>query len=124
MDGVGLTHGEGVETVWSHSTSLATWSRENGPAARHQILDDHWGSWNWKKTYNSRGHLRKTLDKAWKWSKAQRKVAKTLDSTVSDETLHKWQKMVTEYKQDKSKPNPFEEPEICTSLITCYATTP
>ena len=55
MDGVGLTHGEGVETVWSHSTSLATWSRENGPAARHQILDDHWGSWNWRKVVNLRG---------------------------------------------------------------------
>lgn len=54
MDGVGMTHGEGVETVWSHSTSLATWSRENGPGARHQILDDHWGSWNWRKTVKSR----------------------------------------------------------------------
>lgn len=54
MDGVGLTHGEGVETIWSHSTSLATWSRENGPAARHQILDDHWGSWNWRKVINLR----------------------------------------------------------------------
>jgi hypothetical protein len=54
MDGVGLTHGEGVETIWSHSASLATWSRENGPAARHQILDDHWGSWNWRKTMNLR----------------------------------------------------------------------
>lgn len=48
-DGVGMTHGEGVETIWSHSTSLATWSRENGPAARHLILDDHWTGWNWKK---------------------------------------------------------------------------
>lgn len=54
MDNVGLTHGEGVETVWSHSTSLATWSRENGPAARHQVLDDHWGGWNWRKVVNSR----------------------------------------------------------------------
>lgn len=54
MDGVGLTHGEGVETVWSHSTSLATWSRENGPAARHLILDDHWGGWNWRKVVNLR----------------------------------------------------------------------
>ena len=49
MDGVGMTHGEGVETIWSHSTSLATWSRENGPAARHLILDDHWAGWNWRK---------------------------------------------------------------------------
>ena len=49
IDGVGMTHGEGVETIWSHSTSLATWSRENGPGARHLILDDHWTGWNWSK---------------------------------------------------------------------------
>ena len=49
MDGVGMTHGESVETIWSHSTSLATWSRENGPAARHLILNDHWTGWNWRK---------------------------------------------------------------------------
>ena len=54
MDGVGLTHGEGVETIWAHSSSLATWSRENGPAARHQILDDHWGGWNWRKMISLR----------------------------------------------------------------------
>lgn len=49
MNGVGMTHGESVETIWSHSTSLATWSRENGPGARHLILDDHWNGWNWQK---------------------------------------------------------------------------
>jgi hypothetical protein len=49
MDGVGMTHGESVETIWSHSTSLATWSRENGPGARHLVLDDHWAGWNWRK---------------------------------------------------------------------------
>jgi hypothetical protein len=49
MDKVGMTHGESVETIWSHSTSLATWSRENGPGARHLILDDHWAGWNWSK---------------------------------------------------------------------------
>jgi hypothetical protein len=49
MDGVGMTHGEGVETIWSHSTSLATWSQENGPQARHATLDDHWTGWNWRK---------------------------------------------------------------------------
>lgn len=49
MDHVGMTHGESVETIWSHSTSLATWSRENGPGARHLTLDDHWNGWNWSK---------------------------------------------------------------------------
>jgi hypothetical protein len=49
MDNVGMTHGEGVGTIWSHSTSLATWSRENGLKVRHLILDDHWNGWNWSK---------------------------------------------------------------------------
>ena len=63
MDSVGLTHGEGVETVWSHSASLATWSRENGPTTCHQILDDHWGGWNWCKMINLRMSV-STLDNA------------------------------------------------------------
>ena len=54
MDGVAMTHGEGVETIWAHSTTLAVWSRENGPAARHLILDDHWGGWNWQKVVGLR----------------------------------------------------------------------
>ena len=57
MDKVGMTHGEGVETIWSHSTSLATWSRENGPHARHLILDDHWTGWNWSKLVGLRGYF-------------------------------------------------------------------
>jgi len=58
MDGVAMTHGEGVETIWSHSTALATWSRENGPAARHLILDDHWAGWNWRKYVGLRMYSR------------------------------------------------------------------
>lgn len=57
MRGVGMTHGEGVETIWSHSTSLATWSRENGPSARHALLDTHWSGWNWRKLVNLRKFL-------------------------------------------------------------------
>ena len=49
MDAVGMTHREGMETIWSHSTSLTTWSRENGPAAHYLILDNHWARWNWQK---------------------------------------------------------------------------
>ena len=62
MDGIGMTHGEGVETIWSHSTSLATWSRENGPAARHLILDDHWAGWNWWKLVGLRKFSSPTLN--------------------------------------------------------------
>ena len=46
IDGVGMTHGESVKTIWSHSGSVAICTRENGPGARHLILDDHWNGWN------------------------------------------------------------------------------
>lgn len=55
--------------------------------------------------------LRKTLEKAWKWSKAQREVATSLDATISKGTLLRWTKMVTDYKKDSSKPNPFRDLE-------------
>jgi len=58
MDGVGKTHGEGVETIWAHNSSIAVYTRENGPNARHLILDDHWNGWNWRKYIG----LRKRLD--------------------------------------------------------------
>jgi hypothetical protein len=62
-------------------------------------------------------HLRKSLEKAWKWSKTQREVANSLDGMVSKDTLGRWEKIVTEYKQDSKKTNPFEEPEICMLLF-------
>ena len=63
-------------------------------------------------------NLRKNLEKAWKWSKAQHEVANTLDASVSEGTVRKWQKMVSEYKQDKRKPNPFEEIDIGEFFVT------
>ena len=140
MDGVGLTHGEGVETIWSHASALQTWSRETGPGARRLILDDHWGGWNWRKLVNSRKfprhsvtsnipvkllcmssfsllcslpgeHLKKVLERSWKWSKSQRAVATSLGEAVSERTLKAWEKMVADYKADPSRPNPFVEPE-------------
>ena len=57
MDNVGMTHSESVETIWSHLMSLATWSRENGPSARHLILNDHWNGWNWAKLIGLRKHF-------------------------------------------------------------------
>ena len=48
MRGVGMTHGESVETIWSHSDSLAMWSQENGPQACNTLLNNHWSGWNWR----------------------------------------------------------------------------
>ena len=64
-------------------------------------------------------NLRKTLEKAWKWSKTQRKVAKTLNASISAGAVERWEKMVSDYKQDRRRPNPFEEHETSTSMTPC-----
>ena len=72
--------------------------------------------------------LRKSVEKAWKWGKAQREVANSLDDLVSESTLQRWEQMVIEYKLDHKKPNPFEEPEACTLFsslnLIAFLTTP
>ena len=127
MDGVGMTHRESVETIWSHSTSLATWSRENGPAAHHLVLDNHWTGWNWRKLvglckslwvyviYRSANtylgiHLKRVLERAIKWAKTQRKEA-DLMTVAWARFVPSWRKMLLDYKKDPKKPNPFEEPD-------------
>jgi hypothetical protein len=49
IPGVGRTCGEDVETSWAHTNPLASSTREMGPGARRETLNDHWGGWNFGK---------------------------------------------------------------------------
>lgn len=48
--GVGRTDGEGIERDWAAINPVANSTKEMGPGARHDTLDDHWGHHNWRKT--------------------------------------------------------------------------
>jgi hypothetical protein len=49
LTGVGRSCGEDVESGWYSTNPLGTSVREMGPASRQEILNDHWGSWNFQK---------------------------------------------------------------------------
>ena len=49
IPGVGRTCGEDVKTSWAHTNSLAPSTREMGPGARRETLNDHWNGWNFRK---------------------------------------------------------------------------
>lgn len=55
-EGVGLADGECPERVWGSHNPLAGSTRTMGPGTRDDILDDHFGHWNWLK-YCSTGKL-------------------------------------------------------------------
>lgn len=50
LPGSGRTYGEGVETGWAHMNSVSMSTKEMPPAGRREVVDDHWGGWNWVKT--------------------------------------------------------------------------
>jgi hypothetical protein len=48
--GVGRTCGEGIEASWANTNGAALSTREMGPLARHEALDDLFNAINWSKT--------------------------------------------------------------------------
>ena len=123
--------GEMIESGWAQSGSMTIWTRENGPFARRAVLDDHWGSENWRKLRRLRKSiptlqsipsvlifclgvsLLKNLKKSLAWSKTQRAVANKAPESLPADTLAQWSTMRQEFDQDRAKPNPYEEPEAC-----------
>lgn len=47
----GRTYGEGVETGWAHMNPVSMSTKEMAPAARREVVNDRWGSWNWQKIF-------------------------------------------------------------------------
>jgi hypothetical protein len=55
--GAGRTCGEEVETTWSSTNALGPSVREMAAGARHETLNDHWNSWNFRKIVGFRMFL-------------------------------------------------------------------
>lgn len=47
--GVGQTDGECPERIWAHHNVLGNATKTQGPGSRQDVLDDHFGFWNWQK---------------------------------------------------------------------------
>ncbi|KDR67025.1 hypothetical protein GALMADRAFT_106020 [Galerina marginata CBS 339.88] len=94
---VGRTEGEGVERGWSHINPVATSTREMGPGARRDTLDDHFGDWNWVKTTkmvpemveHSQNHM-------------------TFSASLPPDDVAQWAKELSDWEQDHNNENPYE----------------
>ena len=49
LKSVARTYGEGIESTWHVFNGVSPATAEMGPGMRHEVLNDHWGSWNWEK---------------------------------------------------------------------------
>ncbi|THU98047.1 hypothetical protein K435DRAFT_610464, partial [Dendrothele bispora CBS 962.96] len=109
--GVGRTDAEGIERTWANMGPVATSTKEMGPGAHSDTLEDHWGHWNWGKLVGLGELLRRRMEIAMEELKFQ-EDAFTEFCTQHIEQVPEWKKMVEDFENDpQDAANPFELPK-------------
>ncbi|KAG6849081.1 hypothetical protein H0H93_011467 [Arthromyces matolae] len=111
LSGVGLTDGESVERMWAGHNALGNATKTMGPGTRHDVLDDHFGFWNWLKYIGTGKTLCKKYKDAVKLRNIQVEAHDGFTATLSKEQVDEWERMCKEwdrepYPKRKSR-NPF-----------------
>lgn len=116
IPGVGMSDMETPERVWAGHNGLGNSTKTQGPGGRHDVLDDHFGFWNWLKYIG----IGKTLMSRYKAALADRNLQveghRGLTSSLDDKLVEKWEAMCIAWEEDtypKSCENPFATKGIC-----------
>lgn len=121
---VGCTDGEAPERGWANINHVASSTKEMGPGARRDTLDDHFSDWNWKKVtmlgrfltglFHSQSHvfpgqsmLRKVKE-ASRRAKLHREELNELQQSIPASSLSVWKSEIEAWEEDNTQPNPFE----------------
>ncbi|KAI0054927.1 hypothetical protein BV25DRAFT_1922257 [Artomyces pyxidatus] len=111
-EGVGRTCGEGIEAGWSETNGAALSTREMSSESRHEILNDFFGAINWRKVISMGDQLQKSLKEAVPAYAKQKRGFDESTASFPPEVIEKWERMISTWERDRSKPNPYAEPEI------------
>jgi hypothetical protein len=118
-------NGEDPERWWAHINPVSMSTKEMGPGARLDTLDDHAAAWNWRKITGfgmfiniliarrlmlPGKTLLEQLYKARTMSQRQQLNHDEFTNTFPSEIIQKWEKMVEDWHADPKAPNPYIEP--------------
>ncbi|KAJ7744427.1 hypothetical protein DFH07DRAFT_963653 [Mycena maculata] len=108
MTGVGRTDGEGIERTWSVLNPLGWATKEMGGGTQADAIEDKVDHHNYSKNINQGTTLPRKLILAIDERDWQVAAFKEVDSTLKKELKKSWQKKIDEWKDDPTKPNPYE----------------
>ncbi|KAG2144545.1 hypothetical protein DEU56DRAFT_883917 [Suillus clintonianus] len=111
--GVGRTDGEAPERGWADINRVAASTKEMGPGSRREVLDDHFGDWNWKKVTAFGRVLLRKIKEAVKAKTEHRHALTELEESIKQSdlgvaSLTNCTNEVLAWELDHSNPNPFE----------------
>ncbi|KAG2132161.1 hypothetical protein BD769DRAFT_1627646 [Suillus cothurnatus] len=109
---VGRTNGEALERGWADINRVAASTKEMAPGTRRDVLDNHFGDWNWKKvTGLGQTLLHKITDAVYAEQDHRHALADLEGSIKQSElgaaSLMAWTEEVIAWESDHTKPNPF-----------------
>ncbi|KAJ7081795.1 hypothetical protein B0H15DRAFT_786116, partial [Mycena belliarum] len=113
---VGRTDGEAPERGWANANPLAASTKEMGPGARRDTLDDHFNDWNHKKIIAMGGMMLDRIKKAVRLMVETQQELVEAEASLPVETLEPWTKAMELWEDDPSNPNPFDVTEKHESL--------
>ena len=107
---------EAPERIWAGHNGLGNSTKTQGPGGRHDILDDHFGFWNWQK-YVGMG---KTLMSRYRAALAERNRQveghRGLTNSLDPGLVAKWESMCVAWEEEdylKTCENPYKAVEVC-----------
>ncbi|PBK63848.1 hypothetical protein ARMSODRAFT_990134 [Armillaria solidipes] len=101
VKGLGNCDCEGPERIWGSHNALGNSTKTMGPGSRHDVLDDHFGFWNWLK-YAAMG-----LTLARKYRAA---IKERLSANLPADLVEGWDRLCVEWENagfPKDVENPF-----------------
>ncbi|KAG1785020.1 uncharacterized protein HD556DRAFT_1435293 [Suillus plorans] len=109
--GVGRTDGEAPERGWANINPVASSTKEMGPGARRDTLDDYFGDSNWKKVVKLGHTMLHKMKDALPERQDHHEALDDLEEGLRGEysaALAQWREQVEAWERDPAKPNPFE----------------
>ncbi|KAJ7315117.1 hypothetical protein DFH08DRAFT_715859 [Mycena albidolilacea] len=105
---VGQTDGEAPERGWANTNPLAGSTKEMGPGARRDALDDHFNDWNHKKIVGLGRFLLERVKKAVDNMRTHRLELFEAELGLPADVVDAWTKEMELWELDSANPNPFK----------------
>ncbi|OBZ76107.1 hypothetical protein A0H81_03923 [Grifola frondosa] len=104
---VGHTDGEAVERGWAAVNPFASSTKEMGPGARRDLLDDVFGDYNWRKICQLPELFLTKIKDAIEERNEQMLAFQEFNAALPTEDTARWKKAIEYWETDIRKPNPF-----------------
>ncbi|KAJ7152741.1 hypothetical protein C8R43DRAFT_1127191 [Mycena crocata] len=105
--GVGKTDGEGVERTWSVLNPAAFSTKDAGRGQRADVLDSKIDNHNHTKNLGEGVALQRKLVLAIAERDRQISIFDEVSASIEEEVQSEWRKMIADWEDDHSKPNPY-----------------